>query len=98
MTSGVGFAEQNMAYCPMFGCLSDNKKNREEKNIHFFAFPRGHSREQQTRRKIWSNFVNVKLLSPLKTQEFAPCTSKIVRLTLHILTRFEIQSATRKER
>ena len=72
VTSGVGFAEQNMAYCPVFGCLSDSKKNPEEKNIHFFAFPKGHSREQQTRRKIWVEFCKRKAFKP--TQSTRVCS------------------------
>ena len=70
--SAVGFAELHMAYCPVFDCLSESKKNHGEKNIHFFTFPRGQTKQQQTRQKIWVEFCKHKAFKP--TQNTRVCS------------------------
>ena len=51
-----------MAYCPVYGCNSDNQKNTA--GVHFFAFPSGKSADQQCRRKAWIEFCKRKAFKP----------------------------------
>ena len=52
-------------FCPVYGCNS-NSKNNPEKKIHFFAFPKEGSKDEQSRRRIWIDFCRRKNFVPSK--------------------------------
>ncbi|XP_028418447.1 uncharacterized protein LOC114543796 [Dendronephthya gigantea] len=52
-------------YCPVYGCTSDYKKNKEN-NIHYFSFPKASNKEEQRRRNIWIDFCKRKNFRPSK--------------------------------
>ena len=54
---------EDMSYCPVYGCNSDAKKNPS--GINFFAFPSGKSAFQQKRRQAWIEFCKRKAFKPL---------------------------------
>ena len=52
-------------YCPVYGCSSDFKKNKENA-ISFFSFPKPSSKEEIKRRKNWIEFCRRKNFEPTK--------------------------------
>ena len=52
-------------YCPVYGCTSDYKKNKEN-IIHYFSFPKASNIKELKRRNIWIELCKRKNFRPSK--------------------------------